>query len=82
MTLPSSVPFRTGFLKYELTAVQGVAEVASVGGFVKQYQITVDPNKLRAYNIPLSKIRTAVQRSNNDVGGRVLEMGRNGVHGP
>jgi len=62
------------FLKYELTAVPGVAEVASVGGFVKQYQITVDPNKLRAFNIPLSKIRTAVQRSNNDVGGRVLEM--------
>jgi Cu(I)/Ag(I) efflux system membrane protein CusA/SilA len=62
------------FLKYELTAVPGVAEVASVGGFVKQYQITVDPNKLRAYNIPISRIRTAVQRSNNDVGGRVLEM--------
>jgi Cu(I)/Ag(I) efflux system membrane protein CusA/SilA len=62
------------FLKYELTAVQGVAEVASVGGFVKQYQITVDPNKLRAFNIPLAKIRMAVQRSNNDVGGRVLEM--------
>ena len=62
------------FLKYELTAVQGVAEVASVGGFVKQYQITVDPNKIRAFNIPLSKIRTAVQRSNNAVGGGVLEM--------
>jgi Cu(I)/Ag(I) efflux system membrane protein CusA/SilA len=62
------------FLKYELTGTPGVSEVASVGGFVKQYQITVDPNKLRAYNMPLSKIRTAVQRSNNDVGGRVLEM--------
>ncbi len=62
------------FLKYELTSVEGVSEVASVGGFVKQYQIAVDPNKLRAYNIPLSKIRAAVQRSNNDVGGRVLEM--------
>jgi Cu(I)/Ag(I) efflux system membrane protein CusA/SilA len=62
------------FLKYELTSVEGVSEVASIGGFVKQYQITVDPNKLRAYNIPLSKIRSAVQRSNNDVGGRVLEM--------
>ncbi len=62
------------FLKYELTSVEGVSEVASVGGFVKQYQIAVDPNKLRAYNIPLSKIRMAVQRSNNDVGGRVLEM--------
>ncbi|HSR49405.1 MAG TPA: CusA/CzcA family heavy metal efflux RND transporter, partial [Acidobacteriota bacterium] len=62
------------FLKYELTSVPGVSEVASIGGFVKQYQITVDPNKLRAYNIPLSKIRMAVQRSNNDVGGRLLEM--------
>ena len=62
------------FLKYELTAIPGVSEVASVGGFVKQYQITVDPNKLRAYNMPLSKISMAVRRSNNDVGGRVLEM--------
>jgi Cu(I)/Ag(I) efflux system membrane protein CusA/SilA len=62
------------FLKYELTGVQGVSEVASLGGFVKQYQITVDPNKLRAYDVSISKIRTAVQRSNNEVGGRVLEM--------
>ena len=62
------------FLKYELTTVPGVSEVASVGGFVKQYQVTVDPNKLRAYNISISKIRRAIQRSNNDVGGRVLEM--------
>jgi len=62
------------FLKYELTSVEGVSEVASIGGFVKQYQITVDPNKLRAYNISISKIRAAVQRSNNDVGGRVLEI--------
>ena len=62
------------YLKYELTAVQGVAEVASIGGFVKQYQITVDPNKLRAYDIPLSKIQSAVQHSNSDVGGRVVEM--------
>ena len=62
------------FLKYELTAVPGVSEVASIGGFVKQYQITVDPNRLRAYDISLSRIRSAVQRSNNDVGGRVLEM--------
>ena len=62
------------FLKYELTAVRGVSEVASIGGFVKQYQITVDPNRLRAYDISLSRIRDAVQRSNNDVGGRVLEM--------
>ena len=51
-----------------------MSEVASIGGFVKQYQITVDPNRLRAYDIPLSRIRSAVRRSNNDVGGRVLEM--------
>ena len=62
------------YLKYELTAVPGVSEVASVGGFVRQYQITVDPNKLRAYNIPISEIRRAVQRSNSDVGGRLLEV--------
>jgi len=62
------------FLKYELTAVPGVSEVASIGGFVKQYQITVDPNRLRAYNIPISRIRAAVQRSNSEVGGRLIEM--------
>jgi Cu(I)/Ag(I) efflux system membrane protein CusA/SilA len=63
------------FLRYELTSVPGVAEVASVGGFVKQYQVIVDPNKLLAYNIPLQKLKMAIQRSNNDVGGKVLEMG-------
>jgi Cu(I)/Ag(I) efflux system membrane protein CusA/SilA len=62
------------FLRYELSSVPGVAEVASIGGFVKQYQILVDPDKLVAYGIPLRKIREAVQRSNNDVGGRVVEM--------
>jgi copper/silver efflux system protein len=62
------------YLKYELTSVPGVSEVASVGGFERQYQITVDPNKLRAYNLPISRIRSAVSRSNNEVGGRVLEV--------
>ncbi len=62
------------FLKYELTSVPGVSEVASVGGFVRQYQITVDPNRLRAYDISISTIRTAVQHSNSDVGGRLLEV--------
>ena len=61
------------FLKYELAGVPGVAEVASIGGFVRQYQITVDPNRLRAYGMPLSRIRTAVENSNSDVGGRLLE---------
>ncbi len=63
------------FLRYELAGVPGVSEVASIGGFVKQYQVVVDPNKLRAYNIPIQKIRTAIWRSNSDVGGRVVEMG-------
>jgi Cu(I)/Ag(I) efflux system membrane protein CusA/SilA len=62
------------YLKYELTGIDGVSEVASIGGYVKQYQVTVDPEKLRAYNIPLSKVRQAIQRSNNEVGGRVMEM--------
>jgi len=63
------------FLRYELTGVPGVAEVASIGGFVKQYQVIVDPNKLLAFNIPLQKVKMAIQRSNNDVGGRLVEMG-------
>ena len=63
------------FLKYELTSVRGVAEVASVGGFVRQYQVTVDPNRLRAYHLPISTIRTAIQESNSDVGGGLIEVG-------
>jgi copper/silver efflux system protein len=63
------------FLRFELASVPGVAEVASIGGYVKQYQVIVDPNKLIAFNIPLQKIRIAIQRSNNDVGGRLVEMG-------
>jgi len=63
------------FLRYELASVPGVSEVASIGGYVKQYQVVVDPNKLIAYNIPLQKIKMAVQRSNNDVGGKLVEMG-------
>ncbi|MBT7859772.1 MAG: efflux RND transporter permease subunit, partial [Gemmatimonadetes bacterium] len=62
------------YLKYELTTVPGVAEVASIGGFVKQYQVTVEPNRLLAYGIPLQRVRSAIQRSNNDVGGRLLEL--------
>jgi Cu(I)/Ag(I) efflux system membrane protein CusA/SilA len=63
------------FLKYELSSLQGVAEVASIGGFVKQYQVNVDPTKLAYYNIPLQKVKMAIKQSNNDVGGRLLEMG-------
>jgi Cu(I)/Ag(I) efflux system membrane protein CusA/SilA len=63
------------FVRYELTAVPGVSEVASIGGFVKQYQVEVDPNKLLAYNISIQKIKKAIQRSNADVGGKLIEMG-------
>jgi len=62
------------YLKYQLTAVPGVSEVASVGGFVKQYQVTVDPTKLRAYNLSLSDVSRAIERSNGEVGGRSLEL--------
>ena len=61
-------------LRYELQAVPGVAEVASVGGFTKQYQINVDPNLLLAYNVPLTQVIDAVRKSNNDMGGRLLEF--------
>ena len=62
------------FVRYQLTKAEGVAEVASVGGFVKQYQVVVDPTKLRAFGIPLSKVTEAIRASNMDVGGRVVEM--------
>jgi Cu(I)/Ag(I) efflux system membrane protein CusA/SilA len=62
------------FLKYELQTVPGVSEVATIGGMVKQYQVVLDPNKLRAYDLPLEKIRTAIQRGNQEVGGSVIEL--------
>ena len=62
------------YLRYPLQTVQGVAEVASVGGYVKQYQIEVDPNALQRYNIPLNKIKMAIKSSNKDVGGRLVEL--------
>lgn len=62
------------FLKYELQTVAGVSEVASVGGMVKQYQVKVNPDKLRAFNMPLSHIQMAIQRGNQEVGASVVEM--------
>src|SRR5258705_1673138 len=62
------------YVRYQLNSVPGVAEVASVGGYVQQYQIDVDPNKLRSYALPLSTVVEAVQRSNNNVGGNVVEQ--------
>jgi Cu(I)/Ag(I) efflux system membrane protein CusA/SilA len=61
-------------LKLGLESVPGVSQVASIGGFVKQYQITIDPNRLTAYNIPITKVMEAVKKSNRDVEGRVLEL--------
>jgi Cu(I)/Ag(I) efflux system membrane protein CusA/SilA len=63
------------FLRYELQGVQGVSEIASVGGFEKQYQVVVDPQKLSAYSVTIADVRRALKRSNRDVGGRIVEMG-------
>jgi Cu(I)/Ag(I) efflux system membrane protein CusA/SilA len=63
------------YLRYQLETVPGVAEVATIGGFVRQYQVNMDPDKLRAYGIPLSTVIERVRASTNEVGGRLLEMG-------
>jgi copper/silver efflux system protein len=78
------------YLRYHLQAVPGVAEVAAVGGFVKQYQVNVDPNRLLAYNLPLTQVVSAIRKGNQEVGGRLLEFagaeymvrGRGYVHSP
>jgi len=62
------------YLRYQLTKAHGVAEIASIGGFVQQYQVTVDPVKLRAYGIALNKVSQVIRDSNRDVGGRIVEM--------
>jgi Cu(I)/Ag(I) efflux system membrane protein CusA/SilA len=66
--------FQDWNLKYQLQSVPGVAEVASIGGFQKQYQVNLDPNAMAAYNIPLEKVLNAVKAGNNDVGGRLIEF--------
>ncbi|HKX32176.1 MAG TPA: efflux RND transporter permease subunit [Blastocatellia bacterium] len=66
--------FNDWYMRYWLESVPGVAEVATVGGFVKQYQVNVDPNKLLAYNLPLNKVIDVIRNSNNEVGGRVVEF--------
>lgn len=65
------------YLRYPLTSVEDVSEVASIGGFVKQYQVVVDPLKLKAFGIPLRDVMMAIQRSNNDVGGATVELSEN-----
>jgi len=66
--------FQDWYLRYALQTVPGVAEIAPVGGFVRQYQVNVDPNKLLAYKIPINMVSDAIQKSNNDVGGRLVEF--------
>ncbi|MBF0478852.1 MAG: efflux RND transporter permease subunit [Candidatus Omnitrophica bacterium] len=66
--------FQDWYMRYWLQSVPGVAEVASIGGFQKQYQVNINPNALLAYNIPLTKVMDAVRKGNNDVGGRVVEF--------
>jgi Cu(I)/Ag(I) efflux system membrane protein CusA/SilA len=63
------------YLKYQLAGIEGVSEVASLGGFVKQYQVNVDPARLSAYGIPLERVEAAIRRGNADAGGEVIEMG-------
>jgi Cu(I)/Ag(I) efflux system membrane protein CusA/SilA len=65
------------YLRYPLTAVEGVSEVASIGGFVKQYQVVLDPVKLQAFKLPIAQVRSAIERSNNDVGGSTIERAEN-----
>src|ERR1700724_3169912 len=66
--------YQDWYLRYYLKSVPGVAEVAPLGGFVRQYQVNVDPNKLQSFNIPISKVVEAVRSGNNDVGGRLVEF--------
>ncbi|MGB8273708.1 MAG: efflux RND transporter permease subunit [Alphaproteobacteria bacterium] len=63
------------FLKYELQSIPGVAEAAAIGGMVKQYQVVVDPDRLRAYGLPIATLRDAIRRANQEAGGSVIEMG-------
>jgi copper/silver efflux system protein len=65
------------YLRYPLTSVEGVSEVAPIGGFIKQYQVILDPERMRAYNVPLKDVMIAIQRSNNDVGGSTIELSEN-----
>ncbi len=69
------------YIRYGLAKAEGVAEVASVGGFVKQYSVVIDPHRLHSLGIPLSKIRDALRSSNIDVGGRTIELAENRIRG-
>src|SRR5437899_11814613 len=73
-TLADLRSFQDWYLRYWLASVPGVAEVASIGGFVKQYQVNLDPNKLAAYSMGVKQVIDAIKMSNNDVEGRLLEF--------
>jgi copper/silver efflux system protein len=66
--------FQDWYLRYWLQSIEGVAEVATVGGFVRQYQVVLNPEKMRAYNVPISGVVEAIRRSNNEIGGRLIEF--------
>ncbi len=66
--------FQDWNLRYRLQSVPGVAEVASIGGFVQQYQVTADPNRLKAYDLSIMNVSEAVRQSNEEIGGRLLEF--------
>src|SRR5258705_9507541 len=74
-TLSELRSYQDWYLRYHLKSVRGVADVASVGGYVRQYQVNVNPNRLRAYGLPISRVVDAVRSGNSDAGGRVLEFG-------
>ncbi|MBL8313167.1 MAG: efflux RND transporter permease subunit [Rubrivivax sp.] len=74
MTLAELRTLQDWFVRFQLTKAQGVSEVASIGGFVQQYQVIVDPARLRAYGIPLMRVAEVIRASNRDVGGRTIEM--------
>ena len=74
MSLDELRAIQDWYVRYQLVTAPGVAEVASVGGFVRQYSVTVDPGKLRQYGVPLARVSAAIAQSNLDVGGRVIEM--------
>src|SRR5512139_3981445 len=74
-TLAEMRTLQDWYLRYYLKAVPGVAEVAPIGGFTRQYQVNVDPNRLQAYGIPINRVVDAVRGGNNDVGGRLIEFG-------
>ncbi len=73
--------YQDWYLKYYLKAVPGVAEVATVGGLVRQYQVNVDPSRLRAYGLPIQRVVGALRSGNRDAGGQVIESGGSEVHG-